>query len=59
MVSSIRGVWWSLMLRLLYIDGREGDSAWGRGSRDTWVGSVTCDDWENGLRDKVDELLRD
>jgi RimJ/RimL family protein N-acetyltransferase len=36
--------------------GREGDGALGV-SRSSWVGSVTWEDWECGLKEKIDGLV--
>ncbi len=39
------------------VEGRKGDGAWGRESRDLYYAGITYLDWEGGVREHVKELL--
>ena len=40
------------------VDGCEGDAAWGKKSADAVNKSVTCEDWERGVKQLVKGFLR-
>lgn len=43
---------------MLVVEGRKGDYREACMSRDTWVGSITWQDWEKGgSREHVDKLI--